>query len=244
VTANNQWTPQFKDFDGVTMARVPAGCFMMGLSASDIATFNEEFGYDWFTASGPQSTFCFFQPFWIDKTDVTQAQFKQFGGTAAHSSNFTGDNRPVESITWFEARFFCAKRGARLPTEAEWEYAARGPDDLQFPWGNNWNPSMAVWKTSQTADVGSIPAGASWVGAWDMAGNVWNWTSTIYDQTNFPYPYKATDLRESSSDTKSTRVVRGGSWRNNFTTNLRAAYRTGAYPDDEYDGRGFRCARS
>src|SRR5262249_22642836 len=113
VTTNNQWKPQLSMVQGVEMALVPPGCFMMG---SEKGNDDEQ----------PVSKICFDKPFWIDKVDVTNAQFKQFGGKAQQKGSWKDDNRPRERVTWFEARDFCALRGARLPTEAEWEYAARG----------------------------------------------------------------------------------------------------------------------
>jgi REP element-mobilizing transposase RayT len=168
VTRNAAWTPVERDFDGVAMVLVPAGCFMMGSTAYD----NER----------PIHEQCFDTPFWMDKYEVTQIQFSLWGGSKANPNAFFGDNRPVENITWFEARDFCALRGARLPTEAEWEYAARGPDGLVYPWGNEWDGTKVVWNRSSsqgTADVGIIPAGRSWVGGLHMSGNVWEWTRKL-----------------------------------------------------------------
>ena len=168
------------------------------------------------------------------------------GGLAQNSPSFRGDNRPIETIRQNEAEAFCAKRGARLPTETEWEYAARGPDDLIYPWGNTWDASKAVYSgnsDNQTADVGSKPGGASWVGALDMSGNVWQWTSSLYK----PYPYNETDGREDQT-VIGTRVARGGSWYNNFI-NLGTVVRGWDFHsvglgDDWYPIVGFRCARS
>jgi formylglycine-generating enzyme required for sulfatase activity len=254
VTANAQWTPQFQDFDGVTMTLVPPGCFNMGSTQAQIDALDQQYRTTTttttFSNEAPQTKICFDKPFWIDKTDVTQAQFKQLGGPAALSSYFTGDNRPVDSITWFAARDFCEKqRGAHLPTEAEWEYAARGPDSWDYPWGNTFDSSKVVWgrnKSEGTDAVGGIPAGASWVGALDMSGNIFQWTSTIYDQTKFPYPYNATDGRESRDDTSSERVLRGGSFIHNYwdATVLRSANRVNYAPDGVSVNFGFRCARS
>jgi len=229
ITANNQWTPIVQDFDGVEMVEVPPGCFMMG---SNDGNDDEK----------PVTKTCFDKPFWIDKTEVTQGQFGKFGGQAQNNPSFSGEQRPVENITWLEARDYCQKRGARLPTEAEWEYAARGPDNLVYPWGNEWDDSKAVWgRTSNqgTANVGSIESGASWVGAYDLSGNVWEWVSSLYK----PYPYDAQDERESTADTNSERVLRGGSWYGTYTGNLRAAVRINKSPFWYYDN-GFRCARS
>jgi formylglycine-generating enzyme required for sulfatase activity len=211
------------------MALVPPGCFMMGSENGD-------------PDEKPVTRICFGKPFWIDQTEVTQAQFKSLGGKAAGASYFKGDNRPVERITWFLSRDFCAKRGARLPTEAEWEYAARGPDGLVYPWGNTFVARNVVFggnSGGQTANVGSKPSGASWVGALDMSGNVWEWTSSIYRL----YPYDATDGRESTGGTAEPHVLRGGSW--SFVEfYLRSADRYGFDPSGaDYIG-GFRCARS
>ncbi|MBK8034107.1 MAG: formylglycine-generating enzyme family protein [Chloroflexi bacterium] len=157
---------------------------------------------------------------------------------------FPGEARPVENINWFEARDFCALREARLPTEREWEYAARGPDSLTYPWGNVFVPENVVYNrvaAQGTADVVDAegnparPGGASWVGALDMSGNVYEWTSTRYDELDysqltlnfqglFPYPYRENDGREadetqiafnrrvSEQSFYVLRVLRGGAW--------------------------------
>ena len=121
------------------------------------------------------------------------------------------------------------------------EYAARGPDALIYPWGNTFDGSKVVYQTNQTADVGSKPDGASWVGALDMSGNVEQWVSTLYK----PYPYRKDDGRESHTDTASLRAVRGSLWKSADKDNLRAAARSGLAPS--FGIRfysGFRCARS
>jgi hypothetical protein len=226
---NADWTPIGREFDGVPMVLVPAGCFMMG---SDSGRNDEKLVHEQ----------CFDEPFWIDQYEVTQAQFVRLGGVKAENNRFSGDNRPIERITWFEARDFCELRGGRLPTEAEWEYAARGVDGLVYPWGNEWNANNAVYNRSSeqgTADVGSIPAGKSWIGAYDMSGNVWEWTSSLYES----YPYDGSDGRErdTGNSTDVRRVLRGGSWVNDYSFNLRAPYRFMLDPYNWVVDLGGRC---
>jgi formylglycine-generating enzyme required for sulfatase activity len=249
---NADWQAQVPDGmqytfdDGVAMVQVPPGCFTMGMTDAEIDDLINQYGSaEFFREFGPQQQQCFSAPFWIDRTEVTQADFARLGGEQERQSRFSGADRPVEQITWFEARDFCALRGARLPTEAEWEYAARGPDSLVYPWGNAWNEDNAVWDGNsggQTAPVGSRPAGRSWVGADDMSGNVWEWTSSLYE----PYPYAAGDGREADTGTSTDvlRVVRGGSWNYFLTVNLRAALRGRNLPENGFNDYGFRCARS
>jgi len=227
VTTNKQWMPQIKVFNDVPMVLVPPGCFTMG--SSDIK-------------DAPLNKFCFDTPFWLDEFLVTQSQFKAFKGQAANNSFFGGNQRPVDSITWVEARTYCEQnRSGRLPTEVEYEYAARGPDNLVFPWGNTFNSNDVVFagnSGNQSANVGSKADGKSWVGAFDMVGDVWEWTSSQYK----PYPYDPTDGREDTGDVTAGRVLRGGSWK--IGSDLRAAIRQVNKPSDGFADDGLRCARS
>jgi iron(II)-dependent oxidoreductase len=256
ASTNQAWTPITRTFeDGVVMVLVPKGCFNMGSTKTQAQAAVDQFVKDgnaksdaqaFVSSEQPMNRVCFDHPFWIDKTDVTQEQFKRLGGTAANSPSFTGDNRPVESITWFESRDFCEKkRGARLLTEAEWEYAARGPDSWIFPWGNSFDAANAVYyenSENQAANVGSKSGGDSWVGASDMAGNLWQWTSTIYDRSKFPYPYMKGDGREIGNNTTSSRVRRGGAFYDGVSV-LRSAGRMYDPPGSLSNKVGFRCAR-
>jgi len=240
---------------------VPRGCFMMG----SVAGGDEQ----------PVSEQCFDAPFTIDRYEVTQAQFLDLDGVMEEDFVFPGKARPVENIDWFEARDFCLARDARLPTEREWEYAARGPDSLTYPWGNVLIAENVVYnrvESQGTADVVNTdgsparPGGASWVGALDLSGNVYEWTSTRYDDLDysqqtldlqglFPYPYRSDDGRETDETREAfdqrasehafytARVVRGGSW-NSTGSILRGASRGGNFADLEYVSGGFRCARS
>lgn len=147
-------------------------------------------------------------------------------------------------MTWFEAFAYCRWRGGRLPTEAEWEWAARGPDNRVYPWGNTFDAKRVIYRDNSGGKTAVVNAntrqdGPSWVGAIDMSGNVWEWVSSQYQ----PYPYHSEDGRESLRNDKEARVLRGGSW-DDVGDSLRAAYRNGLSPSIEYGYFGFRCARS
>ena len=182
----------------------------------------------------PVHEICIEQAFWIDRYEVTNALYGSEGA-------FAGDNRPRENLTWFEARDHCLARGARLPTEAEWEYAASGPDNLIYPWGNGLDPDVLIFdrnRPGDTADVGSRPDGASWVQAMDMSGNVGEWVSSIYR----PYPYDVADGRENANDTKSRRVYRSGI-HSYIDYGVSTAIRFRLYPNERDWFVGFRCAK-
>jgi len=213
---------------------VPAGCFQMGSTDEQVeAAFQScESVYgtgqcvrSWFEAEQPVHQVCFEEPFWVDRYEVSQGQFAAFNGQAEEDSYFQGISLPRENVTWTEAQDFCEQRGARLPTEAEWEYAARGPEGWAYPWGNDFDGTLLNfcdenctenWRDAHFDDgyeypspVGRYsPGGDSWVGAADLAGNGGEWTGTLYRD----YPYDAGDGREEAGDTTNPRVVRGGGW--------------------------------
>ncbi len=223
VKRNRDWKVQTDVFDGVEMALVPPGCFKMG-------SINAQ-------AERPIHEVCFTEPFYIDVYEVTNEQFDDKAGVSRRPSFHKGDKLPREFLTWFEAKEFCESREARLPTEAEWEFAARGPDSLKFTWGEEFDANALIYNSRRPAEVGSAPGGESWVGAQDLIGNVWEWTSSLYK----PYPYKATDGRENAKDKRSERVLRGGSFANfRFTT---ASIRAFSPPDTIFSNYGFRCAK-
>ena len=150
----------------------------------------------------------------------------------------------MESTTIFGADAYCSWRGARLPKEAEWEFAARGPDSLLYPWGNKFDPEKVVRIHKETPDVGSKPLGVSWVGAMDMSSSLHEWTSTIFK----PYPYNPDDGRETplEEDALSERVLRGGSWyhADGIKDNLTTTGRLVVQPQFAFWPFGFRCAKS
>ncbi len=234
IVSNAVWTtPVSQEFDGVEMVLVLVGCFLMGSINGD-------------ADERPVHEQCFSEPYWIDKLEVTNSQFDRFNGQAAQPSEWLGDDFPRQAVTWFEASRFCELRGTRLPTEAEWEYAARGPDNLVYPWGNEFDENNVVFGESssgQLATVGTISGGASWVGALDMSGNVWEWTSSINDPDRFPYPYASADGRENPNDTTSLRTIRGGTFIRP-SIDMRGAARFRNTPATWDNGFGFRCARS
>lgn len=222
VTRNEEWTPTERDFDGVAMVLVPVGCFMMGHNDGD----DDEH---------PVHEQCFSTPFWIDKYEVTNAQFTRFAGHASAQSRGLDEDRPRENITWEEAQRFCALRGTRLPSESEWEYAARGPNNLIYPWGDGFLTDTATGSKNsngQTAFVGSHPSGASWVDALDMSGNVWEWTNSYYAA----YPF-----RETTTPSAQGRVYRGGAYTNDAYY-LRVTFRDANTESFRYPNVGFRCA--
>src|SRR5690606_24025871 len=163
------------------MMLVPAGCFMMGSTDEQLAYALSLGGErDWYSDEQPVEQTCFDEPFWIDRYEVSNQQFARFGGVAGRVSINQTASHPREYITWTEARNFCMKREAQMPTEAQWEYAARGPDAPVFPWGQTFEPERVTYKgASATANVGSRTGGASWVGALNMSGNVWEWVNSL-----------------------------------------------------------------
>lgn len=170
--------------------------------------------------------------FSMDVTEVTagayQACVKADGCLAAdtrESCNYGRAERsshPINCVSWLDAGAYCAWAGKRLPTEEEWEYAARGAEGRRYPWGSDAPGAQLCWDRGDrgTCAVGSFPAGV--FGLRDMAGNVWEWTSSRW-----------------SSD----RVMRGGSWSSSDPAWVRGSYRSRARPSVRFLHVGFRCAR-
>lgn len=257
---------------GIEMVYIPAASFVIGIdpvrlrelceirgeSDADrcIEFIEEDTGATYtYTVDIPQ--------FWIDRYEITIAEFNKhciasFDVLAEPCGDAISSYRPelVENpqqprvgISWERAMIFCAARGTRLPTEAEWEYAASGPDKLFFPWGNEFNPdylhsSEDVYPPTTTYPVGSVPQNQSWIGVYDMAGNAAEWVEDRF----LPRFLTSLTLDEvpisvRSHDAEIRRVTRGGSsdgrpWP--MTTFYRESERQTV--GSEYIG--FRCARS
>ncbi|MBN1119488.1 MAG: formylglycine-generating enzyme family protein [Anaerolineae bacterium] len=256
VESDTNWAPVIEEKNGVPMALVPAGCFPMGSTGEEaeaaLALCNDTLGgcfLAWFEDELPRHTVCFDAPFWIDVYEVTNEQY-------GSSGQREGDDLPRESITWLDAQAHCESRGARLPTEAEWEYAARSADGLVYPWGDNFNGVLLNFCDqncpenwvhvdfndgyARTAPVGSYPGGVSWVGAYDLSGNVREWVSDWYGED---YYAASPGTNPQGPDTGDYRVLRGGSWIN-VPSAVSAAYRDYFGVDEADDYTGFRCALS
>ncbi|HEY4222732.1 MAG TPA: formylglycine-generating enzyme family protein [Myxococcota bacterium] len=210
--------------------------------------------------------------FLMDKTEVTAGDYGRCVQAHAcrppviedeESKANTTERHPVVGISWFDADKYCAWVNKRLPSEAEWELAARAPKMNKFPWDGRFEPTLANTAGSadgyeRTAPVGSFPKGASGYGLLDMAGNAAEWTNDWYDAVAYQ---KACGLGPPSAEGKpvvgdcktvknpkgpeaatGSKVVRGGSWTSNGDYLVRATSRTSADPNVSSDSVGFRCA--
>jgi len=229
--------------DGMTLVYVPEGEFTMG---SDNGESDEK----------PVHR-VYLDAFWIDQTEVTNKQYAAcvsdggctppFDASSYTRPSYFGtakfDEFPVISVNWNQANAYCSWAGRELPTEAQWEKAARGTDAHIYPWGDdapNRNLRNYNSNAGDTTKTGNYKTGKSFYGAYDMAGNVWEWVNDWYGDT---YYQRSPSSNPLGPDVGQYRVMRGGSWYDNSYI-VRSAIRYWFDPAISDDISGFRCARS
>ena len=231
------------------MITIAPGDFIMGSSEKDIEwaarTFFSE-SLDYYRDETPAHSVNL-QAFKIDITEVTIVQYRSYmeqTGVSApkfmDNERFNKDRQPVVGVTWQEAADYCATVGKRLPTEAEWEKAARGVDRRYYPWGNEPDETKANVRGKKdgyrySAPVGLDQYGASPYGIRDMAGNAWEWTADWYQ----PHPG---NTHPNDFYGKQFRVIKGGSWFSNMDL-ARITVRGKNLPNRRHNYIGFRCAK-
>ncbi len=250
--------------DQMPMVYVPEGEFLMGAKDDPEAKNDETPQHivylDAFWIDKTEVTNAMFAKFVAETGYITTAEQQGWSKVHAESgqwvntegadwqhptgpgSNIKGlDHYPVLHTSWEDARSYCAWAGKRLPTEAEWEKAARGPDGRLFPWGNSINCNYAQYKDcgGKSLPVGSRPDGVSYYGAEDMAGNAWEWVADWYDANYYAYsPYE----NPPGPSGGEYRIQRGGSWKMGGPKYLRASNRARADTSETWETDGFRCA--
>ncbi len=264
------------DGRGVPMVYIPAGPFTMGDSADVGLAECRKYWYkpneckrDSYTDEEPAHTVTL-DAYYLDQYEVTNARYAECvqaqkcaapGETKSYTrANYYGNPQyndyPVITVDWNQAKAYCEWRGGRLPTEAEWEKAARGTDGRTYPWGNEFDGSRVnfcdknctlEWANknyddgyADTAPVGSYPGGVSPYGVYDLAGNVWEWVNDWYGSGYYGGSPATNPLGPTNGD---SRVRRGGGLVGN-PSRVRAAGRFGSAPYFKNDVIGFRCARS
>ncbi len=224
--------------DGAEMVLIPAGRFPMG--DSDVA-------------SNPRQTIRL-NSYWIYTKPVTVAQYKKFctdtnrnmPPAPLFNSNWSKEDHPIVNVRWEDAADYAAWADARLPTETEWEKAARGIEGSKFPWGNEFDATR-LWcsvneKRSGTISVGSHIEGASQYGVLDMAGNVWQWCSDSAALKSKPSQPRNAPPPSQKPEAGLLRILRGGSWSDFDTGLFRTSYRNWLRHDTRENTIGFRCA--
>jgi len=260
--------------DGGMYVWVPGGEFMMGSMESDVQYAIAHFGTAsaWLENEKPVHKVRITKGFWLGKHEVTNEQYaaflnayggnrdseghelldmaRQYSEIEKHGGRYTAksgrEQHPVVEVSWYGATEYCRHHGLRLPTEAQWEYAARGPKALRYPWGDAWDEKRCCAGTNRkqysgakTFAVGSFADGATWCGALDMAGNVSEWCRDWYDNSY----YATSPMTDPTGPATGTfRLMRGGSWCSNGN-GCRSASRAECYPDRTLFGLdfGFRC---
>ncbi len=262
--------PSVDDYQRMVM--VPAGGFKMGSTFEEIKEYlalckkvDRKCALWWFDDELPKHD-VYLYSFWIDIFEVTNKEYLEFvlatdrrpaldetcesercwAGNIWKGKSFPekAANQPVTQVSWEDAYDYCAWRGKRLPSEAEWEKAARGPNGGMYPWGDSSPKGRATYKRKwrgvlTMTNVGSYSRGMSPYGVHDMAGNVWEWVNDWYGR-NY---YKNSAKRNPTGPKEGYfRVSRGGSWVN-FEDSLRSSLRRWSRADVRFNDTGFRCAK-
>ncbi|MBI3610850.1 MAG: formylglycine-generating enzyme family protein [Nitrospirae bacterium] len=237
------------------MAVIPAGTFIMGSDKVDTGGVGVQLGMirPLYQDEHPQKEISL-STFYMDRFEVTQAQYKVFTDQTGYrfppvwkngAIPPRRENHPVTFVSWYDALQYCRWAGKRLPTETEWEKAARGPNGLEYPWGNTYEAGRANTGDSEINDtlpVGRFESGKSPYGIYDLIGNVGEWVEDWYK----PYPGNS---QTGPLFGERLKVIRGGSWGGgggHYAMSLfyRAAHRLFADPLDRFPDTGFRCAKS
>ena len=220
---------RINEADGAVLVWIPGGEFMMG-------------GQEFSSERPPHRVRL--SPYWLGRTEVTNAMYRRFLAATGHppttlsqEERFNADDQPVVGVDWAEAAAYCAWAGGRLPTEAEWEFAARGTDGRRYPWGNQPpDPTRAIFDRDflkgQAAPAGSTPGDVSPFGIFDMAGNVSEWVADDF------VPYTGSTQKPDPNN----KVYRGGAYvapKERLTT----IFRWWDFPTATWPYLGFRCAK-
>jgi formylglycine-generating enzyme required for sulfatase activity len=256
--------------DDMAMVYVPGGAFPMGSTTAEIedalARCRKAYrycNYGFYGQEAPQHAVTL-DSFWLDQTAVTNAQYHRCvqagicqappacGESEPALEDPSRAEHPVVCVNWHDARAYCVWAGARLPTEAEWEYAARGPEGYRYPWGDepggawqnycdfncteSWADEAVDDGYALTSPAGSYPQGASWCGAQDLAGNVYEWVADWKGDYS-----SAPQTNPTGPATGSERVLRSSSWLS-FWDRARGATRDSVSPENRAGHIGFRCA--
>jgi len=241
VIGSTQVSPK----DGMVMVFVPAGDFVMGSPEGE--GNSDEYPQHMVTLDA----------YWIDQSEVTNGKYAQCVADGActnpsvnsssirdsYYGNETYDNYPVIYVHWSDAKDYCSWAGRRLPTEAEWEKAARGSEGQIYPWGDESpSPSLSNFDNiiGDTSEVGSFPAGVSPYGAFDMAGNVFEMVADWYDANYYGISPSSNPM---GADAEGAKVVRSGSW-SYSALDIRITKRNWVSPRSSFVVIGFRCALS